>query len=110
MSERVWFADDTLMNHEPGDGRVYLGVIEWGSESGEDPAVSHLAITAEEIERWYVEVLIDNGGGDPDVIEDLGAPPAADVEHAEVVEWITAYRENATAGWLTIYQREVPLA
>lgn len=101
MSEmRIWLADD-IDTTDAVEGFAFVGVIEWGSDSGEDPAVT-IARTVEEVERWYRDVVTDA------LQECDPVPPAADASHDVVRRWMEEWREAKTEAWLTVYRRQLP--
>ncbi|QYN40996.1 hypothetical protein K1T35_47500 (plasmid) [Pseudonocardia sp. DSM 110487] len=97
-----FFAYEQESDAPPAERVVLVGVIEWSSDSGEEPRVT-LASTPEPIYRWFRDQVSEL---ELDDVEP--APPQPDCSDQELFDWMQHWREATTEAWLTIFPRPLP--
>jgi hypothetical protein len=102
-----YFFEDGAETTEPSDDHIFVGVIEWSSDSAEEPAVT-VAHAVPEIRRWFQDQVSRLAFADNDDLDGLPEPPAADCDYGELTDWMDEWREATTEAWLTIYRRKLP--
>lgn len=87
---------------------MIIGVIEWSSDSGEDPCL-FVGDSVEAVRRAVVEFLAPMAAESINYIDHdwMAEFPAPDLDDAAAVsEWLEALRAQTTDAWLTLYGSE----